>query len=190
MVEGFICQSWGCWTSLFTPLSIPAHKGWPSSEVRWQLTFLPSWGLWHPATPYLPRGSTARTRSLYPLITVAYQHQGRVEMTARARMGTGAWCSLHPSAYRGLVRTRKAASRSYSHLKGSPLSGVWKPIRCALIIHFRRNQKLGLTEKTKAGPAVWSHPQPASCCHLFPCSRNSLPAPFCLLLCFGWVVSG
>lgn len=118
-LRGFACQYWDFWTSLFTPLSAPAHKGWPPSVVRWQLTiqvFLALLGTLAPCHPT----SAGRAHSLHQLLPSSENpqlpaHAGWTRQPVRGwGQGQG---SLRPSAYRGLAGTGKAAGRASPSLK-------------------------------------------------------------------------
>ena len=101
-------------------------------------------------------------------------------MTASAQEGTGTGGPLGSSAYGGPEGTGNMAGQRKCLIKGSTLV-EWgqQAALCTVITHFRRNQKLELTGRAKAG----LRSQPPAVAY-FPVPETPFPAPFCLLLGF------
>lgn len=184
---GFCLESWDFWTSLFTPVDsctqrlatvcgemaagcpgfscLPGDSGTlPPHICRTgaQPAAAPSI-LWKPSLASIGAG----------WIWQPVQGWGQLLGVHSAPLHTEAWRAL------GTWLVRK------SLIKGSTLMECGQQATlCTLFTHFRRNRKLELTGKAKAGLRSLKPSQPAPCCCLFPCSRNSLPSSFCLLLGF------
>lgn len=198
-MEGSVCQSQDFWTSLFTLLSTPAHKGWPPSGVRWQLAvraFLVFLGTLAPCHPI----SAGWEHSLHQVLPSSEDprlpapgwggYDSQSEDGDRCRGSPSPLCIQRPGRHQdGSWQEQVPPER-----KNSPWSVDKRPLH-AHNYSFQKKQEAGVDWQSHGRPeqSETIRSQPPAVVY-FPVPETPFPAPFCLLLhfrvIFGWVVSG